>query len=270
MLLVGYLYGIKSETRLRKRSTTISPTSGFAGLDLTDKAPDATTISQNRRRRFRDNNIAEEIFNEILRQCEAKGLVGGAILYTDRRTSRRKANKHKKKQVEVAVTPKAYLSELDAQVDQERKELGKKPFDRDDEAHKGGGSATRMQSTTDPESGQQSRDGKPNGFYYSEHRTVDSKRNVIVNVHVEAANINDVTPMPEILDEVERRLREAAQIHGLDAGYHNAWIAHLMETKGIQGVIGYRRHTHKGAHYGKYRFRYDPVCDEYICPKSNV
>ena len=60
-----------------------------------------------------------------------------------------------------------------------------------------------MQSTTDPESGQQSRDGKPNGFYYSEHRTVDSKRNVIVNVHVEAANINDVTPMPEILDEIE-------------------------------------------------------------------
>ena len=77
-----------------------------------------------------------------------------------------------------------------------REELGKKPFDRDDDAHKGGGSATRMQSTTDPESGQQSRDGKPNGFYYSEHRTVDSKRNVIVNVHVEAANINDVTPMP--------------------------------------------------------------------------
>ena len=37
-----------------------------------------------------------------------------------------------------------------------------------------------MQSTTDPESGQQSRDGKPNGFYYSEHRTVDSRRNVIV------------------------------------------------------------------------------------------
>ena len=125
-----------------------------------------------------------------------------------------------------------------------------------------------MQSTTDPESGQQSRDGKPNGFYYSEHRTVDSKRNVIVNVHVEAANINDVTPMPEILDEVERRLGKLPKYMGLDAGYHNAWIAHLLETKGIQGVIGYRRHTHKGVHYGKYRFLYDPVCDEYICPEK--
>ena len=88
---------------------------------------------------------------------------------------------------------------------------------------------------------------KPNGFYYSEHRTVDSKRNVIVNVHVEAANINDVTPMPEILDELERRLGKLPKYMGLDAGYHNAWIAHLLETKGIQGVIGYRRHTQRSA-----------------------
>ena len=85
-------------------------------------------------------------------------------------------------------------------MDQEREELGKKPFEREDGEHRGGGSAKRMQSTTDPESGQQSREGKPNGFYYSEHRTVDSKRNVIVNVHVEPANINDVTALPEILD----------------------------------------------------------------------
>ena len=159
MLLVGYLYGIKSEARLEEEINYNIAYKWFCGLDLTDKAPDATTISQNRRRRFRDNNIAEEIFNEILRQCMAKGLVGGAILYTDSTHIKAKANKHKKKQVEVAVTPKTYLSELDAQVDQERKELGKKPFDRDDEAHKGGGSTTRMQSRTDPESGQQSRDG---------------------------------------------------------------------------------------------------------------
>ena len=158
MLLVGYLYGIKSEARLEEEINYNIAYKWFCGLDLTDKAPDATTISQNRRRRFRDNNIAEEIFNEILRQCIAKGLVGGAILYTDSTHVKAKANKHKKKLVEVAVTPKAYLSELDAQVDQEREELGKKPFDRDDDAHKGGGSATRMQSTTDPESGQQSRD----------------------------------------------------------------------------------------------------------------
>ena len=268
MLFVGYLYGIKSEARLEEEVNYNIAYKWFCGLDLTQKAPDATTISQNRRRRFRDNNIAEQIFNEILRQCVEKGLVGGGILYTDSTHIKAKANKHKKKQVEVAVTPKAYLAELDAQVDQEREELGKKPFEREDGEHRGGGSAKRMQSTTDPESGQQSREGKPNGFYYSEHRTVDSKRNVIVNVHVEPANINDVTALPEILDEIETRLGTLPRYMGLDAGYHNAGIAHLLERKGIQGVIGYRRHTHKGAHYGKYRFGYDAERDEYICPEK--
>ena len=275
MLLVGYLYGIKSEVRLEEEINYNIAYKWFCGLDLTEKAPDATTISQNRRRRFRDNNIPEQIFNEILRQCIAKGLVGGAILYTDSTHIKAKANKHKKKLVTVERTPKAYLEELDEQVDLDRKVLGKKPFDRDDD-HKddsnggSGGNAettTRMQSTTDPDSGQQSRDGKPDGFHYSEHRTVDSAHNVIVNVHVEPANINDVTPMPEILDEIEARLGKLPKYMGLDAGYHNAWIAHLLETKGIQGVIGYRRHTHSVEHYGKYRFRYDPFFDAYICPE---
>ena len=91
-----------------------------------------------------------------------------------------------------------------------------------------------MQSTTDPDSGQQSREGKPDGFHYSEHRTVDSKCSVIVNVHVEPANINDVTPMPEILNEIEARLDKLPKYMGPDAGYHNAGTAHLLETKSIQ------------------------------------
>lgn len=266
MLLIGYLYGIKSEARLEEEINYNMAYKWFCGLGLTDKAPDATTISQNRRRRFRDNNIAEQIFNEILRQCIAKGLVGGAILYTDSTHIKAKANKHKKQLVEVNETLKAYMEELDAQVDRDRTVIGKKPFDRDDDEHKGNGTTTRMQSTTDPESGQQTRDGKPDGFHYSEHRTVDSLKNVIVNVHVEPANINDITPMPEILQEIEHRLGKLPKYMGLDAGYHSAWIAHLLETNGIQGVIGYRRHTHKTDTYGKYRFNYNYDYDFYTCP----
>ena len=145
MLFVGYLYGIKSEARLEEEVNYNIAYKWFCGLDLTQKAPDATTISQNRRR-FRDNNIAEQIFNEILRQCVEKGLVGGGILYTDSTHIKSRANKHKKKLVEVAVTPKAYLAELDAQVDQEREELGKKPFEREDDEHRGGGSAKRSRA----------------------------------------------------------------------------------------------------------------------------
>ena len=105
----------------------------FCGLSLTEKAPDATTLSVNRKRRFRDNDIPEQIFNEILRQAMEKGLVGGTILYTDSTHIKAKANKHKKTTVVVERTPKAYLEELDEAIERDRKELGKKPFEKKDD-----------------------------------------------------------------------------------------------------------------------------------------
>ena len=267
MLLLGYLYGIKSEVKLAQQVNENIAFKWFLGLKLTQKGPDHATISINRVRRFRDNDIAEKIFNEILRQCIAKGLVGGEILYTDSTHIKAKANKHKKRLVAVEQTPKAYMEELNAQIDLDRKVLEKKPFDRDDDPP-GGEAGKRMESTTDPDSGQLSKEGKPDGFHYSEHRTVDRKNNVIVSLHLTAANINDVTPVPEILKEIENRLGKLPHYMGFDAGYHYAHIAHLLKTQGIQGVIGRRRHTHRTDVYGKYRFRYDSDFDIYFCPEG--
>ena len=268
MLFIGYLYEIKSEVKLAQAVNENIAFKWFLGLKLTEKGPDHATISMNRVRRFRDNNIAEKIFDEILRQCTEKGLVGGKILYTDSTHIKAKANKHRKMIVTVEETPKEYIEELNEQIDLDRKVLGKKPFNHDDDDPPPGGGKQQAKSLTDPESGQQNRDGKPKGFYYSEHRTVDSKNNVIVNVHVEPSNINDITPMPEILDEIKNRLGYLPEYMGLDAGYHNAAIAHLLQKNKIQGVIGYRRHTHPEDHYGKYRFRYDFEHDVYICPEK--
>lgn len=271
MLFIGYLYGIKSETRLAQEVNENIAYKWFLGLGLTEKGPDHATISINRVRRFKDNNIAEQIFNEILKQCIRKGLVGGEILYTDSTHIKAKANKHRKQLVEVKVSPKEYMKELDEQITEDRAELGKKPIKNKEDDDKPEQPKTRMQSKTDPESGQQNRDGKPDGFHYSDHRTVDSKNNVIVNVHVEPANVNDVVPVPEILREITERLGKLPKYMGFDAGYHNAQIAHLLEKNGIQGVIGYRRHTHRTETYGKYRFKYIKDKNCYTCPaKQNL
>ena len=150
MLFVGYLYGIRSERRLEEEVNYNMAYKWFCGLSLTEKAPDATTLSVNRKRRFRDNDIPERIFNEILRQAMEKGLVGGTILYTDSTHIKAKANKHKKTTVVVERTPKAHLEELDEAIDRDRKELGKKPFDKKDDDDS---PPTREVSKSDPESG---------------------------------------------------------------------------------------------------------------------
>jgi transposase len=269
MIFIGYLYGVKSERRLEEEVNYNLAYKWFCGLGIMEKAPDATTLSANRRRRFRDNNIAEQIFDEILRQAIKKGLVSGKILYTDSTHIKAKANKHRKQTVTVEVTPKEYLKELDEAVDADRQAIGKKPFERDDDPPS---PPTReiQQSLTDPDSGQLHKEGKPDGFHYSEHRTVDSRHNVIVNVRVTPATTHDVDPIPDILRDIQRRLGTLPDYMGLDAGYHCATVAHQLADRGIQAVIGYRRHSGKGERIWKYRFSYDPARNAYICPQKQL
>lgn len=237
----------------------------FCGLGLMEKVPDHATISVNRKWRFRNNDIAEQIFQEILNQAQEKGLVGGKILYTDSTHVKALANKHKKVEVTVTRTPKTYIRELDAAVAEERKKLGKKPFDDKNDPPTTG---KIQQSKSDPDSGQLHKEGKPDGFHYSEHRTVDSRYNIIVNTHITPANINDTDAIPVTLKQIQQRLGKLPFYMELDAGYHNAAVAHQLAENGIQAVLGYRRHTYPHGTYGKYRFRYDPALDCYICPED--
>ena len=61
MLLLGYLYGIKSEVKLAEAVNENIAFKWFLRLRLTEKGPDHATISANRVRRFRDNDIAEQM-----------------------------------------------------------------------------------------------------------------------------------------------------------------------------------------------------------------
>ena len=82
MLFIGYLYGIRSEIRLLKEMEVNVAYRWFIGYDLTEKLPDVSVIWQNRLRRYKGTDVPQQIFDEIVRQAMAKGLVGGKILYS--------------------------------------------------------------------------------------------------------------------------------------------------------------------------------------------
>ena len=98
---------------------------------------------------------------------------------------------------------------------------------------------------------------------------MDSKHNIVVNVRITPANVNDAEPVAEILQDIEKRLGKQPKYMGLDAGYHSAPVCHQLAQAGIQPAIGYRRHTHKGDYFGKYRFTYDPIQNVYLCPQGH-
>ncbi len=83
MLLIGYLYGIKSERRLEEEVSLNLAYRWFCGIDLMHRVPDHSTFSQNRKRRFQEAGIFREIFNEIVLKCIELGIVSGKIGIAD-------------------------------------------------------------------------------------------------------------------------------------------------------------------------------------------
>ncbi len=84
MMLQGYLFGIPSERRLVKEIQVNVAYRWFLCIGLTEKVPDASTLSQNRIRRFNDSDIFQQIFDHIVEQALSRGMANGRGLWTAR------------------------------------------------------------------------------------------------------------------------------------------------------------------------------------------
>ena len=128
MLFIGYLFGVRSERQLMREIQVNVAYRWFLDLSLTDKVPDASTLSQNRRRRFADTDIEQVIFDGIVEQAMQKGLIGGEVLHTDSTHLKASANKQRFSVHQVEQRPVDYLAELDAAIDADRQAHGKQPL----------------------------------------------------------------------------------------------------------------------------------------------
>lgn len=269
LLLLGYLYGVRSERQLMREVEVNVAYRWFLGLKLRDKVPDASTLSQNRRRRFAESTIYQEIFDEIVELAVKKGLASGTVLYTDSTHLKASANKNKYDLAEVAVKPQEYLAALEAAVTEDRAAHGKAPL-KDKPAEPESEPETKQikVSRTDKDSGYMVRDGKPKGFFYLDHRTVDGRHAIITDSYATPATVHDAVPYLGRLDRQRERFGFNIRAAGVDAGYATAAITQGLEERGIYGVIGYRRPTHRDGYFYKREYRYDEKLDVYICPSG--
>lgn len=74
-LLGGYLLGVNSERGLIRRLRSDMAFRWFVGLNLDSQVWDATTFTQNRKRRFNESGILEKLFDETVAVALKKGLV---------------------------------------------------------------------------------------------------------------------------------------------------------------------------------------------------
>ena len=69
MLLIGYLYGIKSERRLVEEVQLNIAYRWFCGFELDDTIPNHSTFSKTRTRKWQQSDLFQKAFYEIVKQC---------------------------------------------------------------------------------------------------------------------------------------------------------------------------------------------------------
>jgi transposase len=77
MLIVGYVFAIRSERALCREVRVNLAYRWFCGLGLEDKIPDHSVFSRARNERFRDHDIFRQVFERVVASCIRAGLVGG-------------------------------------------------------------------------------------------------------------------------------------------------------------------------------------------------
>ena len=226
LVFIQALDGIKSMRQTCKKIKVDAEYRWFLGIPFGEDTPHFSTFSKNYERRFKDSDIFENIFINIVNQAIKYKLVDGKILYTDSTHKKANANKNKFND-EIKEVVKKRREWLEEEINEERKKQDKKEFKYKDEYEE----KHIKVSTTDKESGYYHRDNKKKGFMYLDHRTVDHKANIIVDAYVTEGNVHDSVPYVDRMEYLKRVFGFNIKKVALDSGYATLDIKKIHNRK---------------------------------------
>ena len=255
MLLVGYLYGIKSERRLVQEVQLNIAYRWFCGFELDEKIPDHSTFSKTRLRKWNESNLFYEVFTEIVRRCISTGLIDGKEMATDGSFIPSEVSRDSWVDIEHEIEHSMY-SYLDSLYEELSKLPGfKRPPTRVIRKK-------RTTSATDSDSGYINH-GTKRGIGYLLEATVDCKHGILTGVDVYPANEKESLQVLRHLEEQQKAYDLTIGKLALDRGYDTGAVHRGLELLGITGyipAIDFPNSPHK------YGFTYDPDNDSFICP----
>src|SRR5450631_2428756 len=95
MLIVGYVFAIRSERALCREVQVNFAYRWFCGLSIEDKVPDHSVFSRARNERFGDSAILRSAFERVVGACIRAGMVGGEGFAVDASLIAADANRHR-------------------------------------------------------------------------------------------------------------------------------------------------------------------------------
>lgn len=263
LVFIQTLDGLKSMRQTCEKIKVDAEYRWFLGIPFNQSSPHFSTFSKNYERRFKDSDIFESIFINIVTQAIDYGLVGGEVFFSDSTHKKANANRNKHN-YEIVKSVKKRREWLEEEINEERIKQGRKPFEYKDEIIE----KEIKVSPVDSDSGYYHRSLKEKGYMYLDHRTVDEKCNIIVDAHVTKGNVHDSQPYIERLIYIKETFNFDIKAVGLDSGYHSLDIKKHLIDNNIFGVIGYRRHGTKESRDFKRKFKYEKERDIFIDKES--
>lgn len=130
IIFINILFDIHSIRETCRQIEVNNAYRWFLGLGLFEKVPDHSTISQNYRRRYKDNSTYKYVFYYVILQLIEHELIDPSVLYVDGTQIKANANKRKSHKEEAEEIAKVYQEILDKDIDNDREEKGKKPLKR--------------------------------------------------------------------------------------------------------------------------------------------
>ena len=262
MLIIGYVFAIRSERALCRDVRVNLAYRWFCGLSIEDKIPDHSAFSRARNERFGDSDIFRRVFEHVVETCIAGGLVGGEGFAVDASLIVADANKQRS-------IPGAEWNKERAAKDASR--AVREYLATLDDAAFGAASevAPKFISPSDPAAQWTGAHKGPAFFAYSDNYLIDVKFGVIVDVEASRSiRQAEVGAARTMIERTEERFGLKPERLVGDTAYGAAPMLNwLVEEKGIAPHIPvFDKSKRDDGTFSRSDFRYDPTDDVYHCP----
>jgi transposase len=255
LMLVGYLENLCSDRRIIQTSSMRMDVLFFLGYDIDEPLPWHSTLS--RTRQLYGEDIFQELFRQVLKQCIDKGMVSGRGQAVDSVLIKANASMESLLEKEILDDVATYSKELNEDQDNviSLKPGGEKGKGRNNKTH---------YSPADSDARISTKPGKPFNLNYLGQLSVDTESHIITHAQAFPADKKDSQCLAEVVNNTIKNLSESnLEVEQVlaDGNYSSAEALEWLESIGITGYIpnfGPYKPTREG-------FTYEAEHDRYVC-----
>ncbi len=238
-LVGGYLLGITSDRKLVMELQCNMALKWFVGLGLDEHPWDASTFSQNRRRRFDGSGILEKLFDQTVQRALKENLISRHVS-VDGTLVRANASFKSFVPIEVAMDPEEYKKRLRSSDDEDHQgpqDPGNPTVDfrgqqRGNKTHR---------SLTDPDCRFVSKGTSGTGAYpgYTVNAVMENHHRILLGLRAEIfrSSASEEQGALSLLDRAKRRFHFKAKTLGADKGFFHKEFIKAVMRRNIQPHI---------------------------------